>query len=317
MSSSWLTDEKHWKALWKIKAPGKMIIHLWRFCHDCLPTGVQLYKRQIPVESACIFCERTEDIFHSMLTCQFARTVWREIKLGVPLKLQRKEFASTKQWIFDFLARANEKQATTMAVGFWHIWEARNESCNSNVKPNPIRTGGKSLAYMQLIDQHLSKTSVSHRCVPSSVQRTPPSPDTVLVNCDAAVFYGPQALGVGVIIQDHRGVFISAKRHRMEGLTSPEHAEALALKIAVQFARDEGLDKVIFQSDCLSLVQRMNSASVDRSTVGFTSVSFRHVKRSSNEAAHFLAQSCVTANSSFVFCSVPDGIRETLCNVII
>jgi hypothetical protein len=40
----------------------------------------------------------------------------------------------------------------------------------------------------------------------------------------------------------------------MEGLTSPEHAKALALKIVVQFAQDEGLDKVIFQSDCLSLV---------------------------------------------------------------
>jgi hypothetical protein len=39
---------------------------------------------------------------------------------------------------------------------------------------------------------------------------------------------------------------------------------------------------------------------------GFISVSFHHVKRSSNEAAHFLAQSCVTANSSFVFRSVPD-----------
>jgi hypothetical protein len=106
------------------------------------------------------------------------------------LKLQRKEFASTKQWIFDFLARANEKQATAMAVGFLHIWEAHNESRNSNVKPNPIRTGGKSLAYMQLIDQHLSKTSMSHRCVSLSVQWTPPPPDTVLVNCDATVLMG-------------------------------------------------------------------------------------------------------------------------------
>jgi hypothetical protein len=38
--------EKDWKALWHIKALGKMIIHLWRFAHNCLLTGVELSKRQ-------------------------------------------------------------------------------------------------------------------------------------------------------------------------------------------------------------------------------------------------------------------------------
>jgi hypothetical protein len=90
-----------------------------------------------------------------------------------------------------------------------------------------------------------------------------------------------------------------------------------------------GLDmifqKVIFESDCLSQVQRMNSTVMDRSLVGITtseikhplrcfqSVSFRHVKRVLNEAAHRLAKSSQDVNSSFIFRSVPDFIRETLC----
>jgi hypothetical protein len=36
------TDEKLWKDLWKIQAPGKMLINLWRFVHNCLPSGQQL-----------------------------------------------------------------------------------------------------------------------------------------------------------------------------------------------------------------------------------------------------------------------------------
>jgi hypothetical protein len=40
-------DNIFWKKLWSIKAPGKMKINLWRFAHDCLPSGVQLCKRHI------------------------------------------------------------------------------------------------------------------------------------------------------------------------------------------------------------------------------------------------------------------------------
>jgi hypothetical protein len=45
----------------------------------------------------------------------------------------------------------------------------------------------------------------------------------------------------------------------------------------------------------------------------FQSVSFRHVKRALNETAHRLAKSSEDVNSSFIFRSVPDFIRRTLC----
>jgi hypothetical protein len=106
----------------------------------------------------------------------------------------------------------------------------------------------------------------------------------------------------------------------------PELAEAYALRRAVELARDEQMDKVIFATDCLSLIHRLNSSSVDRSMVGilvsdikhlatvFSSVSFVHVRRRLNEAAHLLlAKSCVNALSSQIFYSVPDCIRRTLC----
>ena len=105
----------------------------------------------------------------------------------------------------------------------------------------------------------------------------------------------------------------------------PEYAEALALRRVMQFAREEGMDKVIFESDCLSLIQRLNSSTFDRSTVGmvaagikllvggFASVSFRHVKRVFNKTAHALAKSCENVNSSSIFHCVPDCIRGTFC----
>jgi hypothetical protein len=103
----------------------------------------------------------------------------------------------------------------------------------------------------------------------------------------------------------------------------------LALRRAVSLARDEGFNKVIFATDCLSLVHRLNSSVMDRSSMGllvddiksmtnsFTSVSFIHVKRNLNEAAHILAKSCGSYTSSEVFYSFPDCIGETLCIAII
>ena len=123
-----------------------------------------------------------------------------------------------------------------------------------------------------------------------------------------------------MIIRDHHGSCLVACRQVFEGIQSPEHAEALALRRAVELARDEGMDKVIFES--LSLVQRLNSSSPDRSTVVagikqlavcFSSVSFRHVKCLLNKAAHILAKSCNSLNSNSISYSVPDCIRETLC----
>jgi hypothetical protein len=82
---------------------------------------------------------------------------------------------------------------------------------------------------------------------------------------------------------------------------------------------------VVFESDCLSLISRINSEMEDRSSVGiiaagikhlvkdFTSVSFRHVRRVLNEVAHLLAKSCVNVNSSFIFHSVSKFLRGTFC----
>jgi hypothetical protein len=210
------SNEKDWKAIWKIKAPEKMNIHLWRFVHDCLPSGVQLRKRQIPADDTCILCGRSESIEHAMLFCQFARVVWREIKEHVPLKLNRKYFESCKSWLFDFLCRSSDLQTTVLAVVFWHIWVARNEARNLDVKPNPSRTSVKILAYVDLIKEHLYKPNLKHMCVsnPTTTIWTPPLQGTVLINIDAAIFEAAECVGVGVVMRDHRGTCLVACRLR-------------------------------------------------------------------------------------------------------
>jgi hypothetical protein len=127
-------------------------------------------------------------------------------------------------------------------------------------------------------------------------------------------------MGAGVVIRDHHGTCLVACRQHLHSSPPPELAEALALRRAFELARDEGFDRAIFESDYLSLVHRLNSQLMDRSSVGiivagikhpvkdFSSVSFKHVKRIFNEAAHRLAKSLENVNSSFTFYSAPDFI---------
>ena len=56
-------------------------------------------------------------------------------------------------------------------------------------------------------------------------------------------------MGAGVLVRDHSGSFVVACRQFMWGLTPPEEAEALALRRAVELAREKGLVKVIFVTD--------------------------------------------------------------------
>jgi hypothetical protein len=103
----------------------------------------------------------------------------------------------------------------------------------------------------------------------------------------------------------------------------------MALRRAVAIAADQGFDRIIFRSDCLSLIQQLQSTGQDRSLVGsvvldikqmvasFSSSTFRHVHRSTNGAAHILARTCDVFSPGFISFYVPDCIRETICTDVV
>ena len=73
------------------------------------------------MNDTCVFCGRNERIEHSFLFCQFAREVWREVKLEFGFHLCRKTVNCAKQWLFDFLGRSLIWEATVLAVTLWYI----------------------------------------------------------------------------------------------------------------------------------------------------------------------------------------------------
>ncbi|XP_051190008.1 uncharacterized protein [Lolium perenne] len=97
---------------------------------------------------------------------------------------------------------------------------------------------------------------------------SPPPPGVVLVNSDVALFADCRRMAMGAVLRDSEGKCLAAASLPLHAFTSLEMGEALALRGAVMIACDKGFNKVIFVSDCLSLIQRLNSPAPDRSEVG-------------------------------------------------
>ena len=146
---------------------------------------------------------------------------------------------------------------------------------------------------------------------------------------DAALFHKFNKSGAGVVALDHMGQCIKACTEVLYGSLTPEMAEALALRRAVDMAREDHLFHVIFATDCLSLMQRLKPKAQDRSvvgsivadiklaTLGFSSFSFVHVRRRCNVLAHVLARSCYNSTGLCVFNYAPQCIRETLYDFVV
>ncbi|KAE8783266.1 non-ltr retroelement reverse transcriptase [Hordeum vulgare] len=242
-----------------------MKITLWRFAHNCLPSGQQLVERHIPASSSCVFCNRFETVEHTLLFCPYASEVWSTVKEFQPIHLHRRSFTSTRAWTLDFLDKCSDVEGTVLIVVFWHIWDARNKFREGEGMLHPNALATKIRAYIDMIMVHLYKPSTSHsrESTASSLRWIPPPEGTLMINVDATLFETTKRMGVGIVVRDHTGSFIAACSESYANVMIPEMAEALAVRRAVSFALEEGYSKVNFGSDCLAVVQRINSSPVD------------------------------------------------------
>jgi hypothetical protein len=133
-------------------------------------------------------------------------------------------------------------------------------------------------------------------------------------------------MGLGAVGRDHRGTLKFSVSEGITGISSPEVAEAIAIRSALTFALNNGFMDIILASDCLSMIQCICSPILDRSpvgalvtdiktlAVGFNKYSFKHYGHKINVAAHILAHNCENSVCNFSFDVIPECIREVLCN---
>ena len=84
---------------------------------------------------------------------------------------------------------------------------------------------------------------------------------------DAAVFSNTKAVGIGVVVRYHEGLVLAALSKRIPLPLGPLEAEAKAMEEAVYFARDIGLQDVIFETDSSTISGALTDTSTAPATV--------------------------------------------------
>ena len=304
-----------------------MKTNLWRIAHNCLPTGDQLQKRTIPTRYDCTFCSQFETVEHCFLHCHYVKEIWNELKKSHDISLRMKRFSHIRQWLLEWIDEATDYQLIVFAVAAWHIWECRNNVRNGENLPHPIRVAGKINAYIDFIMSNIfrMKGSIRRENQVLIQKWSPPPEGSVMINIDAAVFSQTQRMGIGVVIRNHLGQMLAACRRYVNIFQHPELAEAIAMRHALNFAKDAGFQKIIVASDCANLISKVKCLNTDRSQIGvlvhdikdraskFISCNFIHVKRCCNMAAHVLARSSEFDHGSWWLNDIPSEIRTIVC----
>jgi hypothetical protein len=94
---------------------------------------------------------------------------------------------------------------------------------------------------------------------------SPPAVGSIQLNVDAALFATSRRFGAGVIARNHLGECIVALGDSAQEVVVPELAEALAVRLALSLANDEGMINIVIASHYLSVIQRILSSNRDRS----------------------------------------------------
>jgi len=134
--------------------------------------------------------------------------------------------------------------------------------------------------------------------------------------------------GLGALYRDASREVVAAATWRMHGFYEPTVAEAYGIYLALEFAANCGFLDVTFESDCEQLIRILNDKEpipnhyvgnvireIHFRTMGLRHVSFSHVDRQGNVAAHKLAQhALLEPNKIWIeetpLCIVPEVLRD-------
>jgi ribonuclease HI len=327
-SSNSCDEHQGWLALWGADVPGKVHVHCWRLAKNGLAVGEELRRRHIKEGVRCVACNREETILHRFWECAHSLRVWEVLREKTSFSLQApaevfRSHSAFQGWFLDWLGSLDGNELEVGMMALYYMWLARNEARDCPMIACPDSVATRVLALLE--EWQASKDPLAPRTPSVVVRWRPPEEGWTKANADGAFSQAHGAGGGGVVLRDHRGVFLAGESLYLPRVSDPERAELLSCQRAVTLAKDMGVQKLILETDCLGAVTKLLSREMDRSghgplvedikvlLRGFADSSVKHVRRSGNETAHKLAKvGCVNKCFSSWVGLPPDFIVNSL-----
>ncbi|KAK4390485.1 hypothetical protein Sango_2111800 [Sesamum angolense] len=185
----------------------------------------------------------------------------------------------------------------------------RNKWVMENKHSSPIEVVASARSFLQDFQNCIFRTNPPDRF--SAPTWSPPKSGTIKINFDASVAKELGGAGLGVIARDHEGNCVAWRTKTLLGATDPEHCKALAARLAVDLGVEQDWRNCLIEGDCILVIQKLLVAKEDASAIGpiisdilrlshfFDSLSYAHVKRTANSAAHYLVKAAFTIQGGF------------------
>jgi ribonuclease HI len=318
------TSNPVWKALWKLKIPGKVKIFSWRALHGILPLKCILANRHIGESAECPVCALdAEDVRHLLFTCQVAKDMWAHLELSDVI-VDAIQVDRSGSAVLEHILRMPSTAMPGMQsvqlkevimVTCWYLWWLRRRRTHNEDIPPLHKCKFSILAIVA--NSALENKSLQ---VDSTTRWQRPLPRQVKLNVDASYHADVGTGAVGAVIRDYEGKFIAASTKFIPHVLSATAAEALAMKEGLKLAVFLGCNNVIAESDSSEVIEACSGEEAwwndsaatyaDCLDVAMTigTVTFSHCLREANKVAHSLARFSFSNKSDCNWVDEPPSI---------
>ncbi|GMI84866.1 hypothetical protein HRI_002155900 [Hibiscus trionum] len=321
-----LRPPRFWKFLAKLKVLPKVKTFGWRLGAGALPVGARL-QTFAPDSGPCPICNSgIESILHALRDCSGASETLKLI--GLPSFFINSSASTGLHWLEEGASLLSPDLFGLFLTTLWNIWNRRNDWVHNKHLQPPWLIAVNSISLHKDYSNAISSSTSS---VPSSLPprwRLPPC-GFIKVNVDGAFDPSTRAAAVGVVARDDTGTVVGGLAFPLGSCSDAISSEGKGLLAGITFARSQGWSHLIFETDCASLANRINSLGPDLSPLGpmileahtaledFSEAHIQYIRHEANFVAHTLATHALRSMSSLSFGSIyPDCIKNiVLCEV--
>ncbi|XP_058760957.1 uncharacterized protein LOC131634317 [Vicia villosa] len=277
--------------IWQARLHPRVRNFLWRLAKDILPTKENLQKKGITLDTSCSFCQAApETAHHLFLQCEFARSVCFSSCFGLRLPLN----SDLNDWIYGCLDDSDVIGDQLKCSLLWQLWKTKNLLLYQQKSVEPWIVAEETLVAVK--EFNITNPCVKVKTPSFNSLETPSDHEVYTMNVDAGCFEDG-SVAFGCLIKNQDGNVLLAACKREEVSVCPLIGETLAIRWSLQVAKELKVERILVQSDALSVVDCINAVSVRAdidhvirdcqfllSSFKFASVVF--INRSFNSDAH-------------------------------
>ncbi|GMI71693.1 hypothetical protein like AT4G29090 [Hibiscus trionum] len=284
-------------SVWSCPIPSKVQITCWKFIKNYIPTALNLAIRRVPVNTDCLLCDSSPESVQHVLECNFLSHVLQVLHVNLTYMTGEQQWL---QWLAQLFENLSAESTKRFLVAIWATWGYRNKRFHENANQRPMDIADFVFHYISEFEDVAIIRNPKPK--PKVNNWLPPPTNYVKANFDASFQAITKITCIGVIIRNENGLIMGAGSYPNLRALSLEVAEALSCRNAVRLVLELAFRRVLVEGDFLQIINKLLAPSFDRSpsspiiqeikqfSGNFLSLSFLHVLRDFNKAAHALAK---------------------------